>query len=140
MHGPVLQTITEESKHLTGQRAILIRLLLVCAAVAVVAGATLTQRYWLALTVGIVIGGALFLLGMTTGGGLGNARQFEKKPADLNARIGTCLAASGIAAASLGYNPPFPLPFRIFYGFCLALACLAALVLAGKALKDAPPE
>ena len=111
------------------------RLGLVCACVAVVAAGTLTHRYWLALTAGIVIGGLLFLFGMTAGGGLGNARKFEKKPADISARIGTCLAAAGIAAAAIGYDPPFPLPFRVFYGICLAVACLGALVLAVKALK-----
>ncbi len=92
--------------------------------------------YWLALTVGIGVGGLLFLVGMATGGGLGNARRFEKKPADINARIGTCLAAAGIAAAALGYQPPFPLPFRIFYGVCLALGCLSAVGLSVSALRE----
>ena len=119
------------------RKAVWGRLALVCLVVAVVVGATATGRYGLALTAGIGIGGPLFLLGMATGGGLGNARQFEKKPADLNARIGTCLAASGIAAAALGYDPPFPLPFRIFYGVCLAVAALASVALAGRGVKDA---
>ncbi len=114
----------------------LMRLLLVCACVAVIAGAVLTQRYWLALTAGMAVGGLLFLLGMAAGGGLGNARNFEKKPADVSARIGTCLAAAGIASAALGYDPPFPPPFRIFYGVCLAAGCLGALALAGKALRE----
>lgn len=117
------------------RQVILGRLGLVCVCVLVVAGGALTHRYWLALTAGIVVGGLLFLLGMTAGGGLGNARKFEKKPADINARIGTCLAAAGIAAAAIGYDPPFPLPFRIFYGVCLAVACLGALGLSVKALK-----
>ena len=119
------------------RRLALGRLLLICFAVAAIVGATLTQRYWLALMAGLVIGGLLFLLGMATGGSLGNARRFEKKPADLNARIGTCLAASGIASASLGYDPPFPLPFRVFYGVVVAIGCLGALALSGKGLKDA---
>ena len=112
------------------------RLALVCIAVAVIVVATWAGRYWLALTVGIGVGGLLFLLGMAAGGGLGNARRFEKKPADVNARIGTCLAASGIASSAIGYDPPFPLSFRIFYGVCMAIACLGALALAGKGLKD----
>ena len=112
------------------------RLALVFVAVAVVVGATWAGRYWLALTVGIGVGGLLFLLGMAAGGGLGNARRFEKKPADVNARIGTCLAAAGIASSAIGYDPPFPLSFRIFYGVCLAVACLGALILSGKGLKD----
>ena len=120
------------------RQAALGRLVLVCVSVAAVAGATAAGRYWLALTVGIGAGGLLFLLGMAAGGGLGNARQFEKKPADVNARIGTCLAASGIASSALGYNPPFPLSFRIFYGVCLAVACVGALILSAKGLKDTP--
>ena len=112
------------------------RLGLACACVLVIVGATLTGRYWLALTAGIVVGGLLFLVGMAAGGGLGSARKFEKKPADVSARIGTCLAAAGIAAAGIGYDPPFPLPFRIFYGACLVIACLGALVLAAGALKE----
>jgi hypothetical protein len=112
------------------------RLLLACVCVVVVLGATWTQHNWLALTAGIAVGGPLFLLGMASGGGLGNARKFEKKPADANARIGTCLAAAGIASAALGYDPPFPLPFRIFYGVCLAVGCLAALALSAQGLKD----
>lgn len=112
------------------------RLLLVGVCAALIAGATFTQHYWLALTVGIAVGGPLFLLGMAMGGGLGNARQFEKKPADVNARIGTCLAASGIASAALGYDPPFPLSFRVFYGVILVIGCLGALALSVKGLKD----
>lgn len=122
-----------------GRRTALLRLLLVCACAAVIVGAVLTQHYWLALTAGIAAGGLLFLAGVAAGGGLGNARKFEKKPADLSARIGTCLAAAGIAAAALGYDPPFPPPFRAFYGVCLAIACLGALALSVKGLKDAPP-
>ncbi len=120
---------------MTGPRMALIRLLLVCACVVVIASAVLTQRYWLALTAGMAVGGLLFLLGMAAGGGLGNARKFEKKPADVSARIGTCLAAAGIAAAALGYDLPFPLPFRIFYGVCLAVGCLGALALSVKGLQ-----
>jgi hypothetical protein len=110
------------------------RLALVGVAVVVVVGATWAGHYWLALTVGIGVGVLLFLLGMATGGSLGNARKFEKKPADINARIGTCLAASGIASAAIGYNPPFPLSFRVFYGVCLGIACVGALILSAKAL------
>ena len=112
------------------------RLGLVGAAAIVIAAATWAHGYWLALTVGIGVGGLLFLVGMATGGGLGNARRFEKKPADVNTRIGTCLAAAGIASAALGYDPPFPLPFRIFYGLCLTLGCLGALGLSVSALRN----
>ncbi len=124
---------------MTVRRMALVRLLLVCACVFVVAGAVLTQRFGLALTAGIAVGGLLFLLGMAGGGGLGNARKFEKKPADVSARIGTCLAAAGVASAALGYDPPFPLPFRIFYGVCIVIGCLGALALSVKGLKDTPP-
>lgn len=111
------------------------RLGLAGAAALVIAGAAFWHWYWLALTVGIGIGGLLFLVGMATGGGLGNARRFEKKPADINARIGTCLAAAGIAAAALGYNPPFPLPFRVFYSVCLAAGCLGTIWLSASAVR-----
>ena len=121
---------------LRGPRAAWGRLGLVCVSAAAIVGATLTRHYWLALTAGIAVGGLLFLIGMATGGGLGNARRFEKKPADINARIGTCLAAAGIAAAALGYQPPFPLPFRVFYGVCLAFGSLGALALSITALKE----
>lgn len=112
------------------------RLGLAGAAAIAIAGAAWAHWYWLALTVGMGVGGLLFLVGMATGGGLGNARRFEKKPADINARIGTCLAAAGIASAALGYDPPFPLPFRIFYGVCLALGCLGAVALSVNALRE----
>ncbi len=123
-----------------GRRMALGRLLLVCACMVVIVGAVLTQRYGLALAAGIAVGGLLFVLGMAAGGGLGNARKFEKKPADVSARIGTCLAAAGIAAAGLGYDPPFPPPFRFFYGICLGIACLGALALSVKGLQDTPPD
>ena len=125
---------------MTGRRMASLRLLGVCACAVTIAAAVLTQRYGLALAVGIVVGGLLFLLGMAAGGGLGNARTFEKKPADVSARVGTCLAAAGIAAAALGYDPPFPPPFRIFYGVCLAVGCLGALALSVKGLKDTPEQ
>ncbi len=112
------------------------RLGLAGAAALLIAGATWAHQNGLALSVGIGIGGLLFLLGMATGGGLGNARRFEKKPADINARIGTCLAAAGIASAALGYQPPFPLPFRVFYGVCLAVGCLGAVALSVNALRE----
>lgn len=124
---------------MTGRRTALLRLLLVCACAAVIVGAVLTQRFGVALTAGVAVGGLLFLAGMARGGGLGNARKFEKKPADMSARIGTCLAAAGIASAAMGYDPPFPPPFRASYGVCLAIACLGALALSVKGLKDTPP-
>ena len=124
---------------MTSSRLALLRLLLVSASLAVIVGAALTHRYGLGLTVGVAVGGLLFLLGIAAGGGLGNARKFEKRPADISARIGTCLAAAGIAAAGLGYDPPFPPPFRDFYGICLGVACLGALALSVKGLQDAPP-
>ena len=101
-----------------------------------IALSTLAHWYWLALTAGTLLGGLLFFAGMAAGGALGNARRFEKKPADINTRIGTCLAAAGIAAAALGYDPPFPLPFRVFYGLCLTLGCLGAVGLSAWALRE----
>lgn len=110
----------------------MIRFWVVLGTVLVIAGLTLAHQHGPALIVGIIVGAYFLLRGMAAGGSLGNARRFEKKPADVNARIGTCLAAAGIASASLGYNPPFPLSFRIFYGVCLVVASVGALVLAWR--------
>ena len=105
----------------------------VLAAALAVVGLTLTQRYPFAFGTGIGVGAILFLYGMARGGGLGNARQFERGPADVSARVGTCLAAAGIASGAIGHDPPFPLSFRVFYGVCLAVAAIGAAVLAGRA-------
>jgi len=114
----------------------MIRFWVVVVTVLAVIGLTLAHWNAYALTFGIAVGLWLLLRGMAAGGSLGNARQFEKKPADVGARIGICLAAAGIASASLGHDPPFPPSFRVFYGVCLGLASLVALVLAGKSIKD----
>ena len=108
----------------------MIRLSVVIGTVLVIAGLTAAHQHGFALTVGIVVGLYFLLRGMAAGGSLGNARQFEKKPADVNARIGICLAAMGIATAAFGKEPPFPLPFRVFYGICFALALGGAVALA----------
>ncbi len=110
----------------------MIRFAVVLGTTLAVAGLTLAGQHALALTLGIAVGLFLLLRGMAAGGSLGNARQFEKKPADVNARIGICLAAAGIASASLGHEPSFPLPFRVFYIVCLVLASVGAVALAGK--------
>ena len=104
---------------------------LVLLAVLAVLGLTLARLPALALTVGIASGAWWLLRGMALGGGMGNARQFGRGPADSSTRIGVCLAAAGIASAALA-RELFPLPFRIFYGVCLALACLGAVWLAWK--------
>lgn len=109
----------------------MIRFGIVLAAVLTIAGLTLAHWYGPALVIGIVAGAFFLLRGMAAGGSLGNARQFGKKPADVHARIGTCLAAAGIASASLG-SDKFPLSFRIFYGVCLVIASVGALILARK--------
>lgn len=110
----------------------MIRFWVVLGTALVIAGLTLAHQYGLALIIGIVVGSYFLLRGMAAGGSLGNARQFQKKPADVNARIGICLAAAGIASASLGHNPPFPPSFCIFYGVCLALALVGAGILAWR--------
>ena len=104
----------------------------VLAAGLAVVGLTLAHLSLPALIVGLVVGLGFFLRGMAAGGSLGNARRFEKKSSDMNARIGTCLAAAGIASASLGHDPPFPPPFRVFYILCLGLASVGAVFLAWK--------
>ncbi len=104
---------------------------IVLIAVLAVLGLTLARLPAAALTVGIASGAWWLLRGIATGGGMGNARQVGRSPADSSTRIGVCLAAAGIAAAALA-RELFPLPFRIFYGVCLALACLGAVWLAWK--------
>jgi len=107
------------------------RFAIVLATILAVGGLSLARLPALALTVGIAVGLALLLRGMAAGGSLGNARQFGKKPADVNARIGICLAATGIASSAIR-NGHFPLPFHVFYAVCLALAALGAVFLAWK--------
>lgn len=104
---------------------------LVLLAVLAVLGLTLARLNAAALTVGMVSGAWWLLRGMALGGGMGNARQVGQSPADNGTRIGVCVAAAGIASAALA-REVFPLPFRIFYGVCLALACLGAVWLAWK--------
>jgi hypothetical protein len=113
-----------------------IRLYLICAAVLIIAGLTAAHQYGFALTLGIGAGLYFLMRGMAEGGSIGNARQFGKKPADMNARIGLCLAAMGIASAAFGKEPPFPLPFRVFYGICFALALGGAITLAVKGRQE----
>ena len=112
--------------------ATLARPVLAVGAALSIAGLTLAHLYAPALVVGTAAGAFFLLRGMANGGGLGNARGVGKKPADVSTRIGVCLAAAGIASASLGHDPPFPPPFRVFYAACLVIACAGAALLAVK--------
>ncbi|MDQ2799649.1 MAG: hypothetical protein M3Y13_08415 [Armatimonadota bacterium] len=114
----------------------MIRFGIVLGTVLAIAGLTLAHQYGAALVVGIVVGACFLLRGMAAGGSLGNARRFEKKPADVNARIGTCLGAAGIASESLGFAR-FPFSFHVFYGACLVVASVGAVVLAWRTQRDA---
>jgi len=96
-----------------------------------VAGLTTAYLTLIALILGMVVGLFYLLRGMAAGGSLGNARQYGQKPADVNARIGICLAAAGIASRALN-SPQFPFPFHVFYAVCLGLASLGAVFLAWK--------
>ena len=107
------------------------RFAIVLVTILAIGGLTLGRLPAVALTLGIAVGLVLLLRGMAAGGSLGNARHFEKKPADVNARIGICLAATGIASSAIG-NGHFPLPFHVFYAVCLALAAVGAVFLAWK--------
>ena len=113
-----------------------IRLYVVLGTVLVIAGLTAAHQHGFALTLGIAVGVYFLLRGMAAGGSLGNARQFEKKPADVNARIGICLAAMGIASAAFGHDPPFPISFRVFYGICFALAVGGAVALSVRGRQE----
>lgn len=111
------------------------RLVFVIAAVVVVAISTLTHQYGYALAAGVVAGTVLFFAGVASGGAIGNTRSIGTKPSDFSVRIGVLLAASGIASQSIGHQPPYPLPFQIFYGACLVVACLAAVGLAAIGIR-----
>ncbi len=112
-------------------------LALTLGSVLAVVGLTLVHLHAPALVVGTVVGAFFLLRGMAHGGGLGNVRGVGQKPADVSTRVGVCLAAAGIASASLGHdNPPFPPPFRVFYGLCLVLACVGAVFLAVKSARS----
>ncbi len=106
------------------------RLLLVIAVAAAVLGLTLAHVYWLALSLGVAVGAAMFLLGMAAGGGLGNARAYGRRPADVGARIGVALAAMGIAVEGLRADGPYPPPFQMFCQACQWLGAVIAVVLA----------
>lgn len=111
------------------------RFLLVLATVIAIAALSLLRWHGAALGVGIGAGVVFFLLGAARGGSLGNAREFGRAPADISSRLGVCLAAMGIASGTFGHDPPFPLSFRVFYGFCLAAGAAGALFLAGRGLR-----
>jgi len=112
-----------------------VRLCFVAAAVLALIVLTWLGLTWLAVTLGILSGTVFLLGGMAAGGGLGNARRFGDAPADVNTRIGVCLAASGLASYALGHDPPFPVPYRVFYGVIMALVSLVALGLSVRGLK-----
>jgi len=78
---------------------------------------------YISLLAGGGVGAYLFVLGQ-------GAAVISRERGLINTRIGIALAAAGVAAASIGHNPPFPIGFRAFYWVCLVLACSAALGLA----------
>jgi len=117
-------------------RAALLRLCIVIAVVPALAVLTYVHWNWLAVTIGILSGTAFLLLGIAAGGGIGNARGFGQGPADVSTRIGVCLAAAGIGSFALGHDPPFPLPFRVFYGIIMGLVSVIALILAVKGMRN----
>ena len=109
------------------------RLALVLVVIAAVIGLTALHWFALAMTVGIGVGAVMFLLGMAAGGGLGNARQYGQKPADVGARIGVALAAMGVAVEGLRADHYYPPTFRLFCAFCQGLGALIAVILAIRA-------
>lgn len=104
-------------------------------AVVAVLLAAAAGQFALAQGLGIAAGALFFLSGATQGGMLGNARRVEHRPADARARLGVLLAAMGLAAGTLGHDPPFPLPLRIILGIALMAAAVAALLLTARAPK-----
>ena len=118
---------------------LLLRAALAAGAALCIGALALAHQYVPALVLGIGAGTYFLLRGIASGGGLGNARRVGQGPADVSTRVGVCLAAAGIASASLGHDPPFPPPFRVFYGVCLALACAGVVFLAVRTARSAPP-
>lgn len=116
------------------------RLLLVISVVVAVITLTALHLYAVALTLGVVVGAAMFLIGMAAGGGLGNARSFEQKPADVGARIGVAIAAMGIAVEGLRPDHFYPAQFRIFCAVCQGLGALIAVTLSIRALHRPPDK
>ena len=123
-------------KPIPKNRAALLRLCIVTAAVCALAVLTCIHWNWLAVTIGILSGTAFLLLGMAAGGGIGNARGFGQGPADVSTRIGVCLAAAGIGSYALGHEPPFPPSFQVFYGVIMGLVSVIAVILAVKGVRD----
>ncbi len=113
------------------------RLALVIVVAAAVIGLTALHLFALAMAVGIAVGAVMFLLGMAAGGGLGNARQYGQKPADVGARIGVALAAMGVAVEGLRADHYYPPTFRLFCAFCQGLGALIAIVLAIRSRRAA---
>ena len=94
--------------------------------------ATLLHFYVAALIIGVASGLLFFFTGVVGNPGSRESGKFGSRPGDVTTRIGISLAAAGIAAGALDPSRPFPTSFRIFYGFCLAIACLGALILAAR--------
>lgn len=116
------------------------RFVVVIAVAAAVIGLTAWHQYALAMTIGIAVGAGMFLLGMAAGGGLGNARNYGQKPADVGARIGVALAAMGVAVEGLRDDHFYPAPFRTFCAVCQGLGALIAVVLAFRAWRAPAPK
>lgn len=106
----------------------------------------ITGHFAFALGAGVIVGALFFVASAVSGSGLrptGLAAPHlmpdgPKRPSDTRAGIGCALAASGIASSAVT-NLHYPLPFRIFYGFCIAAGVAIAVGLAWRS-RNAPPE
>ena len=111
---------------------------LVSVSVVAIVSTTLLHFYVAALIVGTASGVMLFFAGVVGNPGSQTPAKFGSRPGDATTRIGISLAAAGIAAGALDPSHPFPASFRMFYGFCLAAACIGALVLSARSIRSKP--
>lgn len=110
----------------------MLRIAFISVCVVAIVSAALMRYYIPALIIGIASGIVFFVIGFLSGQGLSAQEKFGQRPGDVTTRIGISLVAAGIAAAALDPARHFPDSFRVFYGVCLAVACIGALSLAAR--------
>lgn len=108
----------------------MIRLVIVAAVATAVLALTKIHQDAYALTLGVVVGATLFLIGVARGARLGNAREISHKTPDVSARIGVALAAMGIAVEGIRFDSPYPAQFRAFCVGCQVVGAIIAIALA----------
>lgn len=123
----------------------MIKVLTIVSFIGAAAVVLLTALHLIAYAVmcGVGLGAVYFLVGVGQGGRIGNAQGIGKKPQDSVTRIGICHAATGVAAASIGHQPPFPVSFIVLYWVFLVAGAAGACFLGWKqlmAIKQSEPK